>query len=177
MYFVVSIVVIVNNLKFALLVISMSKHVGKVRWTHRAYFCGNRNTSIWKCVCERRMRENHYASKHSLLPPWNTHTHIQSGKLMNSTCACATTLAQKMEALKEKHRYFMQFSLKDDCVHVSTVLSAFVIFSFLFACSIFLGEWFFSFTSDAWSSTSTFVHLLYYFNMLAALCYHCFFCS
>lgn len=34
---------------------------------------------------------------------------------MNSTCACAT-LAQKMEALKEKHRYFMQFSLKDDCI-------------------------------------------------------------
>lgn len=43
------------------------------------------------------------------------HENTQSGKLMNSTCACAT-LAQKMEALKEKHRYFMQFSLKDDCI-------------------------------------------------------------
>lgn len=43
------------------------------------------------------------------------HENTQSGKLMNSTCACAT-FAQKMEALKEKHRYFMQFSLKDDCI-------------------------------------------------------------
>lgn len=105
-------------------------------------------------------------------------THIQSGKLMNSTCACATTLAQKMEALKEKHRYFMQFSLKDDCVHVSTVLSLsrFVCAFFLsFACSIFLREWLFSFTLYIWSSSS-FVHLPYNFNMLVALCYHCFFC-
>lgn len=41
---------------------------------------------------------------------------------INEFNLCAT-LAQKMEALKEKRRYFMQFSLKDDCVHVSTDFS------------------------------------------------------
>lgn len=37
------------------------------------------------------------------------YTHTRSGKLMKSTCACAT-FSKKMEASKEKHRYFMHFS-------------------------------------------------------------------
>lgn len=79
--------------------------------------------------------------------------------------------AQKMEALKEKHRYFMQFSLKDDCVHVSTVLSVFLSF-FASACSVFLREWFFL------SSFYTFGRLFTYHTSISIcwlLCYHCFF--